>query len=155
MHRELTTNSQHNPANDSPFHDVERMEQDVRDIIDALALLGVKRCIRCRKFFQMSEPGNLFDFGQLVCFGCIPDWWSSYSKQLNSTNREEVERKLSSWLRKYHRAELVREAPATLESTEFQIVTTCGECRGSGKILDGQRCRFCNGLGTVWIVVPK
>jgi hypothetical protein len=133
-----------------------RIEHDLHDLIDGLALLGVKRCSQCKQFFRSADPGALFDYGKLVCFGCIPEWWSSQSGQLSVTNREEIEAKLAAWLRKYHRAEVMKEAPEKLPaSTEFQIVTTCRECRGSGKLLEGERCRFCSGLGTVWIVVSK
>jgi DnaJ-class molecular chaperone len=45
-------------------------------------------------------------------------------------------------------------APDTSHA-EFQIVAKCVECAGSGKLMEGERCRFCNGLGTVRIVVPK
>ena len=132
-----------------------RVERDLRDVIDALDLLGIKRCSHCWQFFQTSNPGELFDYGQLICFKCVPEWWPSYSGQINVPVREEVERKLSAWLRKYHGAEVVKEgSEKQRETTNFQIVTTCGECRGSGKLMEGQRCRFCNGLGTVWIVVP-
>jgi len=139
----------------SPSDTIAHLERDLAAVIDALALLGVKRCSRCNQFFSCSDPGALFDCGQLVCFGCIKAWWTAYSGQINVSNRDEVERKLSSWLRKYHHAEVLKEAPdKQLDTTNFDIVTTCGECRGSGKLLEGQRCRFCNGLGTVWIVVP-
>ncbi len=40
-------------------------------------------------------------------------------------------------------------------NAEFQIVAKCVECAGSGKLMEGERCRFCNELGTVRIVVPK
>jgi hypothetical protein len=134
---------------------LERLERDLKAVTDALGLLGVKRCSHCLQFFRCSEPGALFDFGQLVCFGCIRDWWSAYSGTTNVQEREAIERKLSAWLRKYHQAEVVKEgAEKQCESVDFKIVTSCSECRGSGQLLEGQRCRFCNGLGTVWIVVP-
>ena len=49
----------------------------------------------------------------------------------------------------------IPESQTAAGEREFQIVTTCVECHGSGKLLEGERCRFCNALGTVWIVVPK
>jgi DnaJ-class molecular chaperone len=61
-------------------------------------------------------------------------------------------------LRKHHRAEVVKETPGKVldtSSTEFQIVAKCAECGGTGKLMEGERCRFCNGFGTVRIVVPK
>jgi hypothetical protein len=134
------------------------MEHDLNDLIDALALLGVKRCSQCKKFLRSADRGALFDCGQLICYSCIPDWWSSQSMQLGVTDRERIEGKLASWLRKHHRGEVVKAAPGTVPDTsdaEFQIVAKCLECAGSGKLMEGERCRFCNGLGTVKIVVPK
>jgi len=146
----------HNPAEHSPFEALLRIEQDLNDLVNALALLGIKRCSQCRQFFRCTDPGALFDCGKLICFACIPEWWSAQSGQLSISPREEIEGKLASWLRKYHRAEVVKEAPdASHDAPQLQLVTTCRECRGSGKLLEGERCRFCNGLGTVWIVVRK
>ena len=137
---------------------VSRVEHDLNDLIGALALLGVKRCSQCRQFFRSAEPGALFDCGQIVCYKCIPDWWSSSSRRLGVTDRERIEGKLASWLRKYHRAEVVKETPGKVPDTiniEFQMIAKCLECAGSGKLMEGERCRFCNGAGTVRIVVPK
>jgi hypothetical protein len=134
------------------------VEHDLNDVIAALALLGVKRCCQCKQFFRSSEPGTLFDYGQLVCYECVSMWWPKLSAQLNVVEREKIEGKLSPWLRKYHRAEVVKEIPGKVSDTtnaEFQIVAKCLECSGSGKLMEGERCRFCNGFGTVRIVVPK
>jgi hypothetical protein len=153
---ELSPGNETRGPSEDLFGTLSRIEHDLHDLIEGLALLGVKRCSQCKQFFRSADPGALFDYGKLVCFGCIPEWWSSQSAQLGVAGREEIEGKLSSWLRKYHRAQVIKEAPAKLpDSTKLQIVTTCRECRGSGKLLEGERCRFCNGLGTVWIVVPK
>jgi hypothetical protein len=155
---ELSQVGTHDPADDSLFATMARVEHDLNDLIEALALLGVKRCSQCRKFFRCADPGALFDCGQLVCYGCIPAWWSSLSMRLGVTDRERIEGKLASWLRKHHRAEVVKATPGTapdIADAEFQIVTRCVECAGSGKLMEGERCRFCNGLGTVRIVVPK
>ena len=80
------------------------------------------------------------------------------SVRLDITDRERIEGKLASWLRKHHRAEVVKETPGNaLDTTnaEFQMVARCVECAGSGKLMEGERCRFCNEFGTVRIVVPK
>jgi hypothetical protein len=154
----LSQAGRHDPAEGSLFETVARVEHDMNDLIDAVALLGVKRCSQCRQFFRSSDPGALFDCGQLVCFACIPEWWSSLSARLGVTDRERTEGKLASWLRKYHRAEVVKETPGKATAptdAAFQIVVKCGECAGSGKLLEGERCRFCVGFGTVRIVVPK
>lgn len=132
-----------------------RTKRDLNDVITALALLGVNRCSGCKQFFSSSDPGALFGNGRLVCYGCIPDWWHSLSSEIDITEREKLETKLSAWLRKYHGARIVKEekgkAPE-VSPLEFQLVVHCSECGGSGKLLQGERCRFCNGFGTVWIV---
>ena len=136
------------PAEHSLFENLSRVQRDLNDVMGALALLGVKRCSQCRQFFRSANPGELFDCGEIVCYGCVPTWWTSQSVRLGIADRERTEGKLASWLRKYHRAEVVNDA-------EFQIVAKCLECAGSGKLMEGERCRFCNGLGTVRIVVAK
>jgi hypothetical protein len=149
---------EHDSMDNPLFATLARLEHDLSDVIDALALLGVKRCSQCRKFFRSAEPGALFDCGQVVCYGCTPEWWSSESARLGVEERERIEGKLASWLRKYHRAEIVKVTPGSVPETtnaEFQIAAKCQECGGSGKLMEGERCRFCNGLGTVRIVVPK
>jgi hypothetical protein len=141
------------PAEDL-FGTLSRIEHDLHDLVDGLALLGVKRCSQCKRFFQSSDPGALFDHGKLVCFACIPEWWAVQSEQLSVASREELGVKLASWLRKHHRAEVMKEAPEKSD-TALQVVTACRECRGSGKLLEGERCRFCGGLGTVWNVIRR
>jgi hypothetical protein len=148
----------HAAADNSLFESVSRFEHDLNDLIGALALLGVKRCSQCRQFSRSAEPGALFDCGQIVCYKCVPDWWSSFSRRLGVTDRERTEGKLASWLRKYHRAEVVKEIAGKVPDArdiEFRMVAKCLECSGSGKLMEGARCRFCHGAGTVRIVVPK
>jgi hypothetical protein len=148
----------HDLADNSLFESVSRVVHDVDDLIGALALLGVKRCSQCKQFFRSAEPKALFDYGQIVCYSCIPGWWSSFSTRMAVTDRERIEGKLSWWLKKYHRAEVVKETPGKLPDTgdvEFQMIAKCLECAGSGKLMEGERCRFCNGTGTVRIAVPR
>lgn len=145
------------PAN-SMVATLSHIEHDVNDLIAALALLGVKRCSRCRQFFRCADPGALFDSGEPVCYDCIPDWWTLRSTQIGVADREQIEGKLASWLRKHHRGEVVKETPGKVfdaANAAFEIVAKCVECAGSGKLMEGERCRFCNGLGTVRVVVPK
>jgi hypothetical protein len=158
MQEEHSQAGAHDSMDNPLFATLARIESDLNDLIDALALLGVKRCSQCRKFFRSAEPGALFDCGQLVCYSCVPDWWSSESARLTVEERERIEGKLASWLRKHHRAEIIKVTPGSVPETtnaEFQIAAKCQECAGSGKLMEGERCRFCNGLGTVRIVVPK
>jgi len=148
----------HDPAESPLFATLARVEHDLNDLIGALALLGIKRCSRCRQFFRSADPGAIFECDQLVCYSCIPDWWSSVSMRLGVADRERVEGKLASWLRKHHLAQVVKVGPGDAPDTsnaQFQLVAKCLECGGSGKFMEGERCRFCNGLGTVRIVVPK
>jgi hypothetical protein len=148
----------HKLPDHSSFESLSRIEQDLNDLIGALGLLGVKRCSQCRQFFRSAEPGALFDCGQLVCYKCIPTWWSDISQQLDVAERERIEGKLASWLRKHHRAEVVKETSGKgpdAGNIDFQMFARCLECAGSGKLMEGERCRFCNGAGTVRIVVPQ
>jgi hypothetical protein len=143
---------------DPRFESLSRIEQDLNDLIAALALLGVKRCSQCRQFFRAAEPGVLFDCGELICYKCIPKWWPNVSQRLSAADREPVEGKLATWLRKHHRAEVVKETTgkgSDASDIEFQMIAKCVECAGSGKLMEGERCRFCNGAGTVRIVVPQ
>ncbi|MBZ5522100.1 MAG: hypothetical protein LAP21_07645 [Acidobacteriia bacterium] len=136
---------------------LEQVQRDLNSVFNALALLGIKRCSQCKQFFR-AEPGSLFDCGELICYGCVPGWWSSLSGQLGITEREKLEASLSAWLRRYHGAEVVterHEEPPHPDQEEFQIVVHCTECHGSGTLLEGERCRFCKGRGTVWIVAPR
>jgi hypothetical protein len=145
-------------AENSLFETLTRVEHDLNDLVGALALLGVKRCSQCRQFFRCADRGALFDCDQLVCYCCIPDWWCSVSARLGVADRERIEGRLASWLRKNHRAEVIKVTPGNVLDTtnaEFQIAAKCLECSGSGTLMEGERCRFCNGLGTVRIVVPK
>jgi hypothetical protein len=154
----LSEAAPHDPAENSLFETLSSVERDVNDLIGALALLGVKRCSQCKQFFRTADPGALFENGHTVCYACIPNWWSSSSTRLGVAERERIEAKLASWLRKYHHAEVVKETPGKVLDTgnsDFQMVAKCAECAGSGKLMEGERCRFCNGFGTVRIVVPR
>jgi hypothetical protein len=158
INSELSQTGVHDPAETSEFEAMVRFEHDLSDVISALALLGVKRCSQCKQFFRSSDPGALFENGHTVCYKCIPEWWTESSQRLNVAERERLEGKLASWLRKHHNAEVVKEAPGKVfdvSNSEFQIVAKCVECGGTGKLMEGERCRFCNGFGTVRIVVPK
>jgi hypothetical protein len=157
-HSQLPDTLTHDPAEHSALDAVAHLEHELNDIVAALALLGVKRCSQCRQFFRSSEAGALFDCGQLICYACVPEWWQSSSAHLSVAQREKLEVKLSSWLRKHHGAQVVKQEIGKdsdqMTSQPFQFVVQCTECGGSGKLLEGERCRFCNGFGTVRIVLP-
>lgn len=130
---------------------------DLERLKDALALLGVSACSWCKKFLRRTDPGSLFDAGDLVCYGCIHEWWPQRFSQLDGKERENLEGKLVFWLRDFHRAELFKD-PAKLPETsqqELHIVANCLECRGTGKLMGDERCRYCEGRGTVWVIVSR
>jgi hypothetical protein len=125
---------------------------------DALGLLGVNPCSPCKKFFRRADPGALFDAGgDLVCYACIHDWWTQRCTQLSTTERQNVESKLVYWLRATHHAEIIKDPAKLPESTrqELNLVANCLECRGTGKSLGQDHCRYCEGRGTVWVVVAR
>ena len=134
-----------------------RLELDLQRLRDAFSLLGISACSWCKKFFRRTDPGALFDAGELVCYGCIHEWWPQRCINLSTKERENLEGKLVFWLRDYHHAELFKDPAKLPESSlqELHIVATCLECRGTGKLLGQERCRYCDGRGTVWVIVSK
>jgi len=146
----------------------EKSDQDIEEILtrhaldlnrlrDAFGLLGVSPCSWCKKFLRRSDPGALFDAGELVCYGCIHDWWTHRCTELSTKDRETLESKLVFWLRANHRAEIFKDSAKLPESTlqELNLVASCLECRGTGTSLGEERCRYCAGRGTVWVVVSR
>ena len=146
-----------NGAEQRIYETLARIERDLGQLKDGLSLLGIRSCSHCRKFFRSSEPGTLFNAGELVCFGCIPDWWQQRTAQLNAKERDELESRLVHWLREYHRAEVIKTPNKLPEASTLalQMVANCLECHGSGVLMESERCRYCDGRGTVWIVSPK
>jgi hypothetical protein len=134
-----------------------RHQLDLDRLKDALALLGINPCSWCKKFLRRSDPGALFDAGELVCYGCIPEWWSQRAAQLGIKERETLEGKLVFWLRDFHHAETFKDPAKIPEASlqELHIVANCLECRGAGKSMGQERCRFCEGRGTVWVIVAR
>jgi hypothetical protein len=134
-----------------------RQQSDLDRLKDAFGLLGITACSRCKKFYRRTDPSALFDAGELVCYGCIHQWWPQRCLQLNIKDRENLEAKLVFWLRDYHQAETFKD-PAKLPDPsvqELQIVANCLECHGTGKSLGQDHCRFCEDHGTVWVIVSK
>jgi len=98
-----------------------RQQFDLDRLKEAFGLLGITACSRCKKFYRRTDPGALFDAGELVCYGCIHQWWPQRSLQLSTKDRENLEAKLVFWLRDYHQAETFKD-PAKLPDPS---VTNC------------------------------
>ena len=116
----------HDLPGDSIFQNLSQIQHDLKDVIDALALLGIKRCSDCNKFFRCSDPGALFDCGKIVCYGCVPGWWRKISEQLRVVERETLETQLSSWLRKHHGAEIVKQETGKISERNPLAIPDCG-----------------------------
>jgi hypothetical protein len=134
-----------------------RLEVDLERLKEAFGLLGVSACSWCNKFLRRSDPGALFDAGELVCYGCIREWWPHRCAELSNKDRENLEGKLVFWLRDHHHAEMFKDPAKLPESSlqELNIVATCMECHGTGKSLGQDHCRYCEDRGTVWVVVSR
>jgi hypothetical protein len=131
------------------------IERDLERLKGGLGLLGVKPCSWCGAFYRRSEPGSLLDCGDLVCFDCIPQWWSQKSPQLSVHDREKDELLLRRWLVSHHHAEVIQR-PEDLPEPErlrMKLISGCEQCDGSGKTYAGKPCSHCEGRGTVWVVV--
>ena len=143
--------------NEQPITDMlTRIERELELLRHGLSLLEVKPCLQCRRFYR-AEPGALFDGGgALVCFGCVPDWWTRRSPELNLKDRESTEHRLVRWLLAHHGARIVHQAEKLPpdQPQAFRLVADCEECDGLGSI-GASRCHYCNGRGTLWVVIPK
>src|SRR6202021_4043378 len=87
-----------------------RHQLDLDRLKDGLALLGINACSCCKKFLRRSDPGALFDAGELVCYGCIPEWWPQRAGQVGIKEPEAPEGKLVFWLRDFNDAALFKDA---------------------------------------------
>jgi hypothetical protein len=136
---------------------VARQALEIERMREAFALLGVNPCAWCNKYVRRSDPGAMFDAGELICYACIREWWPQRSTQLSGKEHENLEGKLVFWLRDYHRAETFKDPDKLPESSlqELNIVANCLECHGTGKSLGEDSCRFCDGRGTVWVIVSR
>ena len=134
-----------------------RQQFDLDRLKDAFGLLGITACSRCQKFYRRTEPGTLFDAGELVCYACIHEWWPQRCAQLSSKDRETIEGKLVFWLRDYHQAETYKDLAKLPDASlqELHIVANCLECHGTGKSLGQDHCRYCEDRGTVWVIVAR
>lgn len=66
----LQEGKSHNPAQPT-IETVALLRTELQEVINALALLGLQRCCRCRRFLRSSEAGALFDYTEVVCYSCV------------------------------------------------------------------------------------
>src|ERR1700683_2108781 len=134
-----------------------RVERDLEQMRDGLALVGVKRCENCRRFYRTSDAAALFDDGvEAVCYGCVPEWWPRRGGEMELSDREPIEHRLIRWLVAHHNARLIQQShklPAD-QLQEFRLVADCYQRQGTGTVL-GAHCRYCGGEGKLWVVIPK
>jgi len=146
------------PESDPRVEDIlTHYQLELERLKNALGLLGVNACSWCKKFYRSTDPGALFDAGGLICYTCVREWWPRQCPQLSTKERQDLEGKLVFWLRDFHHAELFKD-PAKLPDPAVQglnLVANCLECRGTGKMMGEERCRYCDGRGTVWVVVSR
>jgi hypothetical protein len=141
----------------SPDDRLTNLERGLERMKAGLGLLGVTPCSWCGNFYRHSDPGALFSAvgGELVCYNCIPRWWSHRCPELGAEDRKKAERLLRRWLVSHHHAEVILQAEhmPKPEGLMLSMVTGCEECDGGGKTETGRRCHHCDGRGTVWVVV--
>lgn len=133
-----------------------RLERELARLRSGLELLGVKACCCCQNLFRATEPGSLFDAGDLVCFACIHHWWTERSRVLAAPERELIEHKLVHWLLNHHGAKVIHDhqkLPAD-DQQGLRLIASCEECDGKG-VWAGSRCHFCDGTGALCLVIPK
>jgi hypothetical protein len=133
-----------------------RLERELARLKSGLELLGVKACCCCQNLFRATEPGTLFDAGELVCFRCIRHWWPERVKRFSAHDRDLVEHKLVHWLLNHHGARVLhgQEKVPPADQQELQLTAACEECDGKG-VWAGAKCRFCDGRGALCLVIPK
>jgi hypothetical protein len=86
-------------AAEARYQEAELRELD--NIRDGLRMLGLMQCSCCRRYFKCPDGKNLFNAGQLVCYGCVRGWWEQRSPELTIAEREIIERQLLRWLATY------------------------------------------------------
>ena len=131
------------------------LERELEYLKAGLGLLGVKPCSCCGVFYGRSDPGALFNCGEFVCYACVARWWSHRRPQLSGKDRQTTESGLRRWLVTYHHAKVIaksRDLPEP-ERLVMKLVTGCEQCSASGKSYSGAPCSYCDGRGSVWVVV--
>src|ERR1035438_4288059 len=87
------------------------IELELQQLREGVALLGVKRCENCRKFFRSSDAAALFDDGvEMVCYSCVHEWWPKRGGEMELKDRVAIEHKLVRWLVNHHNAELIQKS---------------------------------------------
>lgn len=144
-----------NDSTESVEERLARIERELEHQKTGLGALGVKPCCRCGIYYLRSNPGALFNGGELVCFKCIQQWWLDRSPKLSPDERTKTESDLCRWLLNHHQAELILrigDLPSP-EQLRIKLVVACETCNGEGKTHSGKKCAQCDGRGTVWVVV--
>jgi hypothetical protein len=140
-----------------PADRLAKVERDMERLREGLALLDVKPCSCCGKFYR-SSTGALFDSGTPVCFACLPQWWPLHSPGMGAAERQKTEMALTRWVLSHHHAEVIRR-PEDLPDPEhlrLKLVVGCEQCQGSGKDFSGNKlCPRCDGRGTLWLISRK
>lgn len=136
---------------------IARLTKELQHLKNGVRLLGLEQCGCCRKYFLSSDGKALFDAGELVCYKCLQNWWQQRESTLSIEERQAIEHKLARWLVAYHNARIIREARKLprAEMLEIKLAVACEPCNGTGKLDEGDRCRNCDGRGTVWVVVLR
>jgi|SRR5579859_735933 len=143
-----------NEPEKNPAEVLAHLERDVANLKSALVLLGIKQCSSCEKFYLTSDPGSLFTACEdTVCYACFSSWWPGRCHNLSIPGRSSIEHKLMRWLVDYHGGIVFRELSQLppQELQDVRVVVACFECGGTGT-LGGERCRYCHGNGSVWVV---
>ena len=131
------------------------LEHAIEHLKAGLGLLGVKPCSWYGNFYRCSDPGALFDSGELVCYECLSPWWLHRSPELSAADRQKTESGLRRWLVSHHQAEVIGRLGDLPEPERLlmKLVTGCEQCNATGKTYTEKRCPHCDGRGTVWVVV--
>jgi hypothetical protein len=153
--REVLNKAMDDHPQDDTRDALARLERELLRLKNGLELLGVKACCCCQNLFRATEPGNLFNAGDLVCFACIRHWWPQRSQALAANDRELIEHKLVHWLLNHHGAKVVPGHEKSADDSQgIRLVAACEECEGKG-LWAGTKCHFCGGSGAVCVVVPN
>jgi hypothetical protein len=98
-----------NEQSSSSHQAVLRIERRISQLVSALGLLGIEPCSVCGSFFRRSGPASLFNWnGELVCIGCVHEWWPMRCEQIDTADRKAVERQLTHWLVNHHNGKIIR-----------------------------------------------